>query len=357
MTIFVIIICLFTLIFLHELGHFLVAKKFGIRVDEFGIGIPPRMFGKKIGETIYSINWIPLGGFVKLHGEDQREQDKDSFSSKPIWQRALVVFAGVAAFFVIAFFIFSFNHMVGVLTFVNEEEMHLYKNTEVKITSIAPNSPTAEAGIRVRDTLLKIDDEEIVTASGAMEILSEKEGEIVALALSRGNEKINVKLTPREEFPEGEGPLGFGINLMTYKKEPFHMAIIGGAKATKNMTFLVLGGLYGLLSSLVTGSGVPAGMDVGGPVAIVGHGVDFFSAGYRDFLEFLGIITISLAIFNLLPIPALDGGRLLFLLIEKLKGGPIPEKIEQGLILFFFLLLIGTMFIVTYGDITKMINN
>ncbi len=357
MAILIIIVCLFTLIFLHELGHFLVAKKFGVRVDEFGIGIPPRMFGKKIGETIYSINWIPLGGFVKLHGEDRRIKDKDSFSAKPIWQRALIVFAGVAAFFVIAFFIFSANHMVGILTFIPEDEIHLYKNAEVKITSIAPNSPTQDAGIRVRDTLLKIDDKDVKTATGAMEILSEKEGESVTLTLKRGREKMSYELTPREEYPEGEGPLGFGINLMAYKKEPIHKAVISGAVATKDMTFLVLTGLSALLSSLIVGEGVPTGMDVGGPVAIVGHGVDFFSAGFGDFLEFLGIITISLAIFNLLPIPALDGGRLLFLLIEKLKGGPIPEKLEQGLILFFFLLLIGTMFIVTYGDITKMVNN
>lgn len=357
MSILIIIICLFTLIFLHELGHFLVAKKFGVRVDEFGIGIPPRMFGKKIGETIYSVNWIPLGGFVKLHGEDRRIKDKDSFSSKPIWQRALIVFAGVAAFFVIAFFIFSTAYMVGVLTFISEEEMHLYDNTEVKITSIAQNSPTSEAGIRVRDNLLKVDGEGIKTASQAMEILSEKEGESVVLTMERGGEVMDFKLTPREDYPEGEGPLGFGINLTAYKKEPFFQAIISGASATKNTTFLILFSLYSLLSSLLTGSGVPTGMDVGGPVAIVGHGVDFLSAGFSDFLEFLGIITLSLAIFNLLPIPALDGGRLVFLLIEKLKGGPISEKIEQGLILFFFLLLIGTMFVVTYSDITKMISN
>ncbi len=357
MAILIIIVCLFTLIFLHELGHFLVAKKFKVRVDEFGIGIPPRMFGKKIGDTIYSINWIPLGGFVKLHGEDRREADKDSFSYKPIYQRALIVFAGVAAFFVIAFFIFSAAFMAGVLTFIDEDEMHLYKETEVKITMIAPNSPTSEAGIRIRDTLLQIDGEEIETASGAMEILEEKEGEAVMLTMQRGQEKLNFELTPREEYPEGEGPLGFGINLTAYKKQPFFQAIASGASATKNTTFLVLGGIYSLLSSLLTGGGVPTGMDVGGPVAIVGHGVDFFSAGFSDFLEFLGIITVSLAIFNLLPIPALDGGRLLFLLVEKIKGGPIPEKLEQGLILFFFLLLIGTMFIVTYGDISKIISN
>lgn len=352
-TILIIIISLLTLIFFHELGHFLLAKKYGVRVDEFGIGLPPRMIGKKVGETIYSINWLPLGGFVKLHGEDEKADDERSFSTKPIYQRALIVFAGVAAFFVIAFLIFSLQSVVGVRSLVEEDEAVLLgsEKVEIMITGISADSPAKEAGIRQGDVLLSVDDEEVVFLKGATELLAEKSGEETVIGVLRGKEEVFFTLTPRIDYPEGEGAVGIAMAMTTMKQYPAYYAPVRGAVMTGEMTYMVLRGFGTMIGSFISQSSLPPGMEVGGPVAIVNIGSGAFTRGLSDFLQFLGAITISLAVLNILPIPALDGGRLMFLLIEKIKGSPISEKIEYGLNAVFFFMLIGLMIFITFKDL------
>ncbi len=345
-TFLVIVFSLLVLIFLHELGHFLVAKKYGVRVDEFGIGIPPRVFGKKIGETIYSINLIPLGGFVKLFGEDARDEDKRSFSSKPIYQRALIVFAGVGAFFVIAFLIFSTYSFVVIGDLV-EEDPYLYTKSEIFITRVMPDSPADEAGIKEKDILFKIDDIEIESPVHAISVLKEKEGENVNVIVVRDKEEVVFSLTPRENPQEGEGFLG----VMMYKSHPFYYSPVRGAQMTVEATYSVLNGFYTFIKTKISGVDPEQEMRLMGPVAIVQIGGDAVSRGFSDYLYFIGIITVSLAVLNILPIPALDGGRLMFLAIEKIKGSPISEKVEYGLNAIFFLILITLLLIVTYSDI------
>ncbi len=351
-TVLIIIISLVILIFLHELGHFLLAKKYGVKVEEFGIGIPPRIYGKQIGETLYSINWIPLGGFVKLYGEDRKIKDDRSFSQKPIYQRALIVFAGVAAFFIIAFVVFSIHSMVGVRTIAEDgkarEEMN---NPEVFITGVLSNSPAKEAGIEGGDILLKIDGVQVDYPSNATSLLRDKEGEKVDILINRGEENVSIVLFPREEASLEEGVAGFSMVMTEEKVYPFYKAPVQGVIRTGEMTFTVFYGFYSLFKSLITGTPLPLGMEVGGPVAIVDIGVNAFSRGISDFLQFLGAITVSLAVINILPIPALDGGRLVFLLIEKIKGNPLPQKIEYGLNATFFLLLVALMIFITFKDL------
>ncbi len=355
MNILIIIISIFTLILLHELGHFLLAKKFGVRVDEFGLGIPPRAYGKKIGETIYSINWLPLGGFVKLHGENERADDERSFSTKPIYQRALIVFAGVAAFFVIAFFIFSLLSFLGVHTIRGGDAPRggIYQKGVVEIGMVVPDSPAEGAGLMKGDILLQIDGREVKETRETIGLIRERAGEEIEMIVKRGGEDYSFYLTPRTEHEEDQGAVGIVMN----ERFPFYYAPIMGAVMTYDMTANVLTGFYTMISTLITGRDLPEGMEVAGLVGIVGIGADVYDRGVVDFLYFLGAITVSLAVLNLLPIPALDGGRLLFLLIEKIKGGPVSEKVEQTLIAVSFLLLIGLMLIVTYGDVVKLINN
>ncbi len=351
-TILIIIVSLLALIFFHELGHFLMAKKYGVRVDEFGIGLPPRIFGKKVGETIYSINWLPIGGFVKIHGEDEKADDERSFSTKPIYQRALIVFAGVAAFFVIAFIIFSFQAIVGVRTLVEEEQaVQIIGDVEIMITGVSSDSPAKFAGINPGDVLLRVENQEVELLGGAMDLLGDRSGLETEITVLRGKEELSFILTPRVDYPEGEGAVGIAMAMTTIEKYPIYKAPLRGAVMTGEMTYMVFRGFGIMIGSLLSGSSLPPGMEVGGPVAIVNIGTGAFTRGLSDFLQFLGAITISLAVLNILPIPALDGGRLAFLLIEKIKGSPISEKIEYGLNAAFFFMLIGLMIFITFKDL------
>jgi regulator of sigma E protease len=353
--ILIIVFSLLLLIFFHELGHFLFAKKYGVKVEEFGIGIPPRIFGKKVGETIYSINLFPLGGFVKLLGEDSRVDDERSFSSKPIYQRAIIISAGVAAFFVIAFLIFSLYAAVGVRVPITEEEVALYENSDVFIVNVIENSPAEAVGITPGDILLEIDNNLIKKPSDAALILEEKKGEEIAVKILRGKEESVFSITPREDYKENEGALGIAMVITASKKYPPYEAPFRGALMTWETTVSILSSIYEFIASRITGKELPPGVRVGGPVAIVQFGTGAFSRGFSDFLQFLGLITVSLAILNILPIPALDGGRLMFLAIEKIKGSPISEKMEYGLNAAFFFLLMGVLIIVTYSDIALML--
>ncbi len=349
----VIIIALVVLITLHELGHFLLAKKYGVKVEEFGIGIPPRLFGKKVGETIYSLNLIPLGGFVRLYGEDKKIDDKKSFSSKPVYQRALIVFGGVAAFFVIAFFIFSALSFIGYRTGVSSEDIEkgLYEEWQIVVSEVMENSPAEKAGIEPGDELLKIGEKEIKMPEEAISLLQEKRGEEVELEIRRRGESIYLSATPREEYDEKEGALGIGMALMAKESVPLYYAPVQGAKMTAGSTVMVFRNLGMLFHSLATEGSLPRGAEVRGPVGIVHYGAGFVAEGFSMFLHFVGMITIFLAVFNLLPIPALDGGRLVFLAIERVKGASVSEKVEQGLTAFFFLLIIGLILFVTYRDV------
>ncbi len=351
MTIFITIISIFALIFLHELGHFLVAKKYGVRVDEFGLGIPPRAYGKKIGETVYSINWLPLGGFVKMHGENERADDERSFSSKPIYQRALIVFAGVAAFFVVAWLIFTTLSASGVNSVIagGVDKGELFGGARVQVTGVMEESPALGAGVEVGDIIKKIEGEGVKSAVHVTELVNERRGEETIIIMQRDGELVELSIVPRENHAPEKGALG----ILMMEHFPVYLSPVIGAVMTYEVTAGVLGGFYTLISTLITGQDMPEGMELSGIVGIVGIGADVYEQGALDYLNFLGIITVSLAVLNLLPIPALDGGRLLFLLIEKVKGSPVSEKTEQILIGVSFIMLIILMLVVTYGDITR----
>jgi regulator of sigma E protease len=353
MTIFYIILTLIVLIVLHELGHFLLAKKYGVKVEEFGVGIPPRMWGKKIGETIYSINWIPLGGFVRLYGEDRSINDERSFSSKPIYQRALIVFGGIAAFFLIAVIIFSAYAAVGVRSVVSEEDLQTgeYSKEQIVIASILEESPAEKAGVQTGDVVKEVDGVSIKKTTEATSLIQEGTGREIEIKVDRGGEEVVLSLLLDEEHQVEERVAGVMMLLTAEKNYPLYYAPVKGALITKDMTLMTISGFGTLLKSAVTRTSLPEGMEVGGPVAIVEIGAGAFDRGLSDFLYFVGFITVSLAVINAVPIPALDGGRLVFLALEKLKGSPVSEKIEQRLTAGSFLILLTLMIFITLKDL------
>ena len=352
---FTILIVFFSLIFLiilHELGHFLVAKKFGVKVEEFGVFLPPRLYGRQFGETIYSINLIPFGAFVRVQGEEGESSLEDirSFSNKPIWQRVLIVVGGVVAFWVVAAVLLSFIMWLGFPAAVSDEGNGNLINPKVQIAAIAQGSPADTAGLRVGDTLLQFG-----KVKEVQEFTDENRGEEIVLMVERGKEVFDVALVPRASPPEREGAMGVALVRVAEKSYPWYQAPIKGIETTFRLTGAIIAGLASLLGRLITGQGLPPGAQLMGPVGIGVLLTQFAQLGITQYLHFIAVISIYLAIFNILPIPALDGGKLIFLGIEKIKGRPVNHKIEQRITAFFLAFLLLMIVLVTVRDIARLL--
>jgi len=348
------------LIFLHELGHFFFAKREKVKVEEFGFGYPPRIFGKKIGETIYSLNWIPFGGFVKILGEEReagKEPEPGSFYSKSMWARIKIIVAGALMFWVIAFVILSLLHVMGVPTAVEDDTKGNFSNAQIQIVQVEKNSPAELSGIKAGDVVknLKIQGEDfkIEKVSQLQELIKQAAGKEVGIDILRGNSGISVLATPRENSPAGEGPLGVALMRVATIKYPFYEAIWRGAYQTFNLTVAYLEGLGGIFKNIFTGGKV-SGLQLMGPVGISQINFQMLQLGINYFLNFLVVVSIALAVCNLLPIPSLDGGKLMFLIIEAIKKSPVNPRVENTITSVTFILLLGLMAFITYKDILRL---
>lgn len=357
-TIFVVIISLLFLVTMHELGHFLLAKKFGVKVEEFGIGIPPKIIGKKIGETEYSLNLLPLGAFVKLYGEEERIAKAGSFTQKPIWQRSLIILGGVVTFWIIAIILISIIAGTWGMPTAIEDNDQGFINPEVQITAVASNSPAEKAGLMIGDVIqqLKAGNSQIATTkvSEVVDFIDGHKGEEMTLTIKRGKEIMNVSLVSRPNPPQGEGPIGIEPVRTGLKIYNWPGAIKQGFLTTKNVTVFTISTLGSIVSRLVHGLPIPKGqVEFKGIVGISQIMAQTLQKGISDYLWLLSMFSIFLAIFNILPIPALDGGKLLFLGIEKIRKKPVSEKTEQKITTFFFILLIVLSILVTIRDISR----
>jgi len=348
---------LVVLIILHELGHFLLAKRFGVKVEEFGIFLPPRLISKKIGETVYSLNLLPLGAFVRLHGEaDQGGSEYWSFSQKPIWQRALIILGGVVSFWIVSVILLSIVMGLGVPTAISDEENGDLIDPMVRVMAVAPNSPAEMAGIRLGDAIRKFSifnfQSPISKVRELQELTEKYKGEEVTLTIERGREIFVVSLVPRVSPPEGEGPMGVVLVRTAMKFYPWYQAPIQGVITTVNLTLAIIQGWIEALVLAVRRE--PTGVELAGPVGIVSLVAQVGRLGISYFLQFIAIISLHIALFNLLPIPALDGGKLVFLGIETVRKKPISLKTEQQITAFSFALLIFLIIWVTIHDIKRL---
>ncbi|PIZ87109.1 MAG: RIP metalloprotease RseP [Candidatus Nealsonbacteria bacterium CG_4_10_14_0_2_um_filter_40_15] len=340
------------LLTLHEFGHFIIAKRIGMKVEEFGVGYPPRLFGKKYGETLYSLNLLPFGAFVKIPDVEGRE------ITKPAWQRALVLLGGVVSFWIIAVVLLSIVFSVGAPQAISDTEEGPLLNPKVQILAVAPDSPVEKAGIKAGDAIkeLKVQNEKINVNKviDVQEFTDRHRGETVTLTIQRGKEIFEASLTPRVSPPEGEGAMGIALSRTAEKSYSGFQAIVKGVEATGSLTYAVILGWGNVLTNLVKGAGLPKGVQFMGPIGIGSLITQAAQVGINYFLQFIAMIAVYLAIFNVLPIPALDGGKLLFLGIEKIKGSPINRKVEEGVTAFFFFSLIILMVWVTIKDIGRL---
>lgn len=368
MPIVIFVIILLVLVLVHEAGHFFTAKKFGIRVDEFGFGFPPKLFGIKKGETEYTFNLLPLGGFVKIFGESPDEESMNgpdagrSFINKPKWQQALVLFAGVFMNFVLAWILFSLGFVSGLPTSVGSEPKgYELSDVNLVVTSVLAKSPAEIAGLKTGDKIVSLihlhkniphEDRELDPDTLRSFIKEHNPGDEIKIGYKR---EKNVEVNIAKVIVGGttEKPvIGISMDEIGTAKLPLFKAFYEGLHLTWFMTKNTAIGLYTLISEAIMGRG---SFDVvTGPVGMVGIVGDAYEFGFVYLLSFAALISINLAIINLLPFPALDGGRLFFLLIEKIKGSRMNPNVANTANMIGFIILISLMVVVTYHDIVKL---
>lgn len=387
------------LVLIHEAGHFFTAKWFGIKVEEFGFGLPPRAWGKKVGETIYSINWLPIGGFVKLFGEDEagagrvdvskahgqdhekltKEEKKLAFFARPVWQRAVVVTAGVVMNALLAFVIYyvylSFTGYKIELPLLNDHKFFAVKQTNrldaILVGDVAPNSPAAKAGMKPCDEgqkqcfrILEINEKKPQSAAEFIATIREYRGQEISLTVEEAfsQKTSKVSLIPRENPPKGEGALGIEFSIqetavLTYPTQT--LKLFSGITYPMNL----MSYNYDLMKMLVQRSIEqrsikPASQGVSGPLGVfsIGNAISSIPDPREQFLQYLnlaGLLSMSLAFFNILPIPALDGGRLFFILIEGIFRRKVNQRFETIAHTIGMAVLITLILLVTFKDILQ----
>lgn len=338
-------------IFVHELGHFLVAKSVGIRVEKFSLGFPPRMVGKKIGDTEYMISWVPLGGYVKMAG-DNPEEEKTSwepyeFMSKSVSQRALVIIAGPAMNFILAALIFW-----GIFLFVGKQIIH---DDTTEIGYVVEESPAQKAGIEMGDVILSINGREVKDFRGMAEVIYQQVEKPVMVEWKRGEEKLRATIvTQKEELinrtgdTQTVGKIGIGPTYSTVRLNIFESFWEGVGTAV----FILLEVIKFLIALV---SGKASLKLVGGPVFIAQTAGETARMGMVSLFSFIALISVNLALVNALPIPVLDGGHILFLFIEKIQGKPLSLKQRSVLQQIGFAFLLLVIILITYNDFARLI--
>ncbi len=375
LTIFTAVVILGVLVLAHELGHFFTARIFKVKAEEFGLGLPPRLVGvyktaegkrkviwgkkdkiEKTDGTVYSLNLIPVGGFVKIKGENGENKDEaDSFGAKRIWQRAVMLVAGVLMNVLVCAALLTFGFSFGIPSIVDEEtsvRAVSVKNEEIQIVSINKNSPAEAAGLKVGDVVLAIDGQKIGTVGEFQNYVASKENQMVNLEVLHRDLKIKLEIIPKIlETSNGRAVLGIGLvktGIITY---PWYLSIWQGLKATYYLTIAILVALWNLLQDIILRGQVSA--EIAGPVGIAVLTGQMVNLGIIYVLQFAALLSLNLALINILPFPALDGGRLLFLLIEKIRGKMVNQKIEAMVHNIGFIILMILVALVTYRDLVR----
>lgn len=334
---------LVVLILAHECGHFFSARFFGVRVEEFGIGFPPRLFSVKRGETRFSINVIPMGGFVKLTGEEDPTVP-GSLASKRTGVRVLVLAAGSLMNFLLPLLLFSIAFMVP----------HNVVSGEVLVKDVSPSSPAAQAGIEAGDTILSIDDNLVRNIGDVRRYIQLSLGKEIAVEVEHSDStQETLQVVPRWSPPDGQGATGIMIETsnatIVRQHYPFWQAIPMGIGECIE-TFVLF---KNVIISMIIGT---TPVVIGGPVAIAQLTGEVARVGLSPLLEFAAFFSINLAIINIFPLPALDGGRIAFVLLEWVRRGRrISPRVEGMIHAIGFFMLIAAMLAITYQDIIRII--
>lgn len=386
-TLLVFLIILGLLVLSHEFGHFVAARKSGMKVYEFGFGFPPRCCGvqvlKKISDkndanpakkyrlvwggkrvedlpnldgyeasTLYSFNWLPLGGFVRIKGEEGQEQGPDSFMAKSFSKKAIVLVAGVTMNVILAAVIFSLGFMIGLPQALDgADSLAIVKDRQLQIVQVLPDMPAIKAGLKAGDIIVKIDEIDNPRLKQMQDYVDKNRDKELAVIIKRGDKPINKIIKPVVYQDTGKGGFGVAITEVGIVKYPWHKAIYYGFVITGLYLKEIAVGFYLIIKGLISGAG--AGAAVSGPVGIAVMTGQIAKLGLSYLLNFTAVLSLNLAIINILPIPALDGGRLLFLAIGKIFRRQLSMRFEQLAHTFGFILLMLLVVVITVKDIGR----
>ena len=356
-TIIIFLLVLSVLVLAHEWGHYITAKKLGMKVEEFGLGFPPRAFTWKGKDgMIWSLNWIPIGGFVKIKGESGDDRhDADSFANKSLVARFTVLIAGVVMNMVLAAFLLAGAFGVGVPTIVEGDfdSQAIIHGTQLTITQVLEESPAQLAGLTAGDHVLTINDTSFEDGEQARDFLQSVDPNVVVQFLvERDGSSLEVEVAP--SYLEAIDQMGVGIALVQTGtlRYPWYIAPIKGVETTAFYTREILAAFGGIVQGWMGGG--ESQVELAGPIGIAVITGEVAEQGFVNLMQFGAILSINLAIINLFPFPALDGGRILFVIIEAVRRKPNNAKVEAVVHNIGFLILIGLILLVTYKDIVNL---
>ncbi|MHB8830913.1 MAG: RIP metalloprotease RseP [Patescibacteria group bacterium] len=365
------LLVLSVLVLIHEFGHFVAARIFGVKADEFGYGFPPRLIGivkdkgkwhkvsgkdeKEYQNTIWSLNWLPLGGFVRIKGENGEEEtikDKDAFHSKPIWQRIIILAAGVTMNWLLAFVLFACIFSIGATAILEGVPSDAkIENREVRITNIMVDSPAAKAGLQPGDRVISIAGVVPETFEKARKAIAAQNDKTFEVQIERDGQKQSLNVSPVYIGEIKKFGIGVGLADVGKVRFRFDRALFYAGETVAGYTRDVIVSFGTLIRDIVFLRHVE--QDVAGPIGIAVITGQVAKQGIVPLLQFAAILSINLAVVNFLPIPALDGGRVLFLVIEKIRRKAVARKVEARIHQIAFLSLIILILLVTIRDIGK----
>ncbi len=361
MSIIIFLAVLSVLVFVHELGHFLVAKATGMRVDEFAIGFPPRLVSKTIGETKYSINLLPLGGFVKIYGENPAEvadEGTDGFLQKPKLSRFAVLSAGVLGNFLFAWLTLSILFMVGIAAPASDSEIAAGSSTAT-VVSVLAGSPAEQAGLQTGDSIVGIHvpdtavSTEHISSEYVITTIQKHSDSLLQIEVLRDGTPLSFEVMPAEGIIANGRAIGVSFADIVSRQYSFSKAIVAGYTTSISIIKNIVSSMVVFFGDVFTGAdGTLA--QVAGPVGIAGMVGEASSAGFSQLLMLMAIISLDLAVLNLIPFPALDGGQIVFVLWETVTGKKIKHNIIGIANTVGFVFLIGLMIVITVSDVIKL---
>jgi regulator of sigma E protease len=369
-TLLLFLVVLSVLVLIHEAGHYFAARMFGVKADEFGYGLPPRIFGivrvgkkwkwvsgkdrKEYKNTIWSLNWLPIGGFVRIKGEQgEGGHDADSFHTKPIWQRVIVLAAGVGMNWLLAIVLLSIGLMVGAPAVVEGlPSGAIIEKRQVTIAEVLPDSPAKAAGLEAGDVITSVGGAMPEDVATTQQLIGSYKEKTFVLIVRRGEEERAFDVRPVYIASVDRAAIGVALVDTGTVRYPFFKAIYGGVLLTWEYTKLVTLTFVDLARELVQGR-TDTASQVTGPVGIAVTTGQMARQGFVALMQFTAILSINLAVVNFLPIPALDGGRVLFLIFEGIRRKAMNRRVEAWIHNVAFLLLIALILFVTVRDLGR----